>query len=103
MGQFAPNLSDALQYEVPANAATVVCGNATTLLILNPASALAALTVTLPSAPIDGQRITIAAGALITLLTVNGGTIKGGISTLALNGFARYAYSAAADAWFRAG
>jgi len=103
MGQFAPNLSDTLQLEVPASAATVVCNNTTTLLILNPASALAALTVTLPQNPLDGQRITISSGALITILTLNGGTIKGGISTLALNGFARYAYSLTANAWFRTG
>lgn len=104
MGWFSgPVVSDIMQYSVPVAAATVVCGPSTTLLILNPAGTLATLTVTLPQNPVDGQRLTIAAGALITILTINGGTVKGLITTLALNGFARFAYSADAGAWFRTG
>jgi len=103
MGQFAPSNSDTAQYVVPTTGSTVVCANSTTLLLLNPASVLATLTVTLPPNPVDGQRFVMAAGALITLLTINGGTVKGLITTLSLNGYARFAYSVDANAWFRTG
>jgi hypothetical protein len=64
----------------------------------------------LPPAPMDGQRVTIAAGAVITLLSITGSggaLVKGTLATLAANGFIRFAWSASANggagAWFRTG
>lgn len=103
MGQFAPSISDTMQYVVSANGATVQCNNTTTLLLLNRAGTIATLTVVLPLAPVDGQRLTVAAGAAITILNITGATIKGTMATMALNSYARFAYSVDAGFWFRAG
>lgn len=97
------SIADVLQYAQPATGNTVVCTGSTSLLVIDNAGLLLALTVTLPPSPLDGQRIIITSGAGITALTVNGGTIKGLITTLSVNGYARFAYSSAANAWFRTG
>lgn len=102
-GLTSPGSIDVLQYIVPVSAATVVCNQSTTLLLLDPGGLLASLTVTLPSTPLDGQRLVIASSGIITVLTINGGTVKGALTTLALNGYARYAFSLSANAWFRTG
>ena len=44
-------------------------------LIINPAGTLATLTVTMPSAPRDGQVVEICSSKIVTLLTMTGGTI----------------------------
>jgi hypothetical protein len=97
------SIADAIQYAAPAGGATVACAPATTALVLNNATLLATLTVTLPANPVDGQRVLITSGAGVTLMTLNGGTIKGIITGLAINGYARFIYSADANAWFRTG
>ena len=94
---------DAIQYNVPTTGQTVVIGSGMSALVLNNAALLATLTVTLPASPFDGQRVTIATGNGVTALTVNGGTINGTVATLAVNGYARFIYSATAAAWFRIG
>lgn len=101
--QVGPQVSDITQYLVPVSAGSVACNPMTTLLFLNNSSLLATYTVTLPQNPVDGQRCVIAAAGIITLLTVNGGTVKGLITTLAANGWAKYNFSADAGAWFRTG
>jgi hypothetical protein len=97
------SIADVIQYAVPSSGGTVACDVTTSALVLNNAGLLATLSVTLPPTPVDGQRIIITSGAGVTVLTVTGGTIKGLITTLAINGYARYIYSAAAGAWFRTG
>ena len=96
-------MADAIQYTVPTTGTTVAMVPGASALVLNPAGTLAALTVTLPAAPIDGQRVTITSGAIITALTINGGTVNGIITALAANGFARFIFSSTAGAWFRTG
>jgi hypothetical protein len=97
------SITDAIQYAVPIGGGTVICTPTTTALVLNNATLLATLTVTLPPNPIDGQRILISSGAGVTILTLNGGTIKGLITSLSINGYARFIYSSDAGAWFRTG
>lgn len=97
------SIADILQYTTPTNGQTIVVSPTASLVVLDNASLLATLTVTLPSTPMDGQRVILTSGAGITLLTINGGTIKGLITSLAVNGYARFAYSASANAWFRTG
>lgn len=99
----AQSIADVLQYTQPSSGATVVVNPSASLLIIDNGSLLATLTVTLPSNPIDGQRVIITSGSGVTLLTINGGTIKGLITSIAINGYARFAYSASANAWFRTG
>lgn len=99
----AATIADVLQYSTPAAGATVAMDTGTSLLIVNNSALLLSLTVTLPPNPMDGQRVIIASGAGVTLLTVNGGTVKGLVTGLSVNGYARFAYSAAAGAWFRTG
>lgn len=97
------NIVDTPQYAVPTTGQTVVAGIGVSTLLLDPAGTIAALTVTLPSSPVDGQRFTVSSSAVITVLTINGGTIKGGIGTMSLNGFAKYTYSGTSSTWFRTG
>lgn len=95
-------MADAIQYVTPSAGATVAVNAGMGTLVID-TGLLATLTVALPAGPIDGQRVSIASGGGVTLLTVNGGTINGLITTLAANGFARYIYSTAAAKWFRSG
>lgn len=97
------SIADVVQYAIPTSGSTVSINVGNSLLFLNNSSLLATLTVTLPSNPVDGQRVIITSAAGITLLTVNGGTINGLVTGLSANGYARYAYSASASAWFRTG
>lgn len=87
-----------------ASGSTITLTTSTNHLLYDQAATVAALTVTLPSAPLsDGQVITIATRSAITVLTVNGGTIYGAPTTLAAGGFCSFIYSSAAAAWFRKG
>lgn len=99
--------TDVIQYATPTNGSTTVINIGATALVLDNASLLATATVTLPASPVDGQRVVICSGAGVTLLTLNGGTIKGTMASLAVNGYARFIYSASANsgagAWFRTG
>lgn len=99
----ATAIADVVQYIVPTSGQTIVMPNGMSALVLQPAGLLASLTVTLPSAPIDGQRIVITSTAAITILTVNGGTIYGGLSSFTLNGYERFIYSASLGGWSRSG
>jgi hypothetical protein len=93
-----------IQYVAPTAGATVnVNNNGYTRLVLDPATTLATLTVTLPGSPQDGDTVEIATSQIITTLTLNGGTIISAIATLALGGFATYLYNSTAGKWFRIG
>ncbi len=94
-----------IQLEAPLSGDTVFVLADTDMLILNPAGALAALTITLPSGTdIDqGQVVTIASDQVIAAVALNGGTINGAIASLAANGFAQYIYELSTDAWYRIG
>jgi len=95
--------SDAIQFETPVSGGTVQVLPNTMALLLNPAGALAALTIVMPTSPTDGQRCLIASSASITLLSITGATIKGTLASMALNGYARFLYSVAGNCWFRTG
>jgi hypothetical protein len=72
-------------------------------------AAIASYTVTLPAstALIDGQELLVHSGAFgVTSLTLTAGagtSIRGAITTLAADSFARYKYIAAITAWVRIG
>lgn len=100
---FGTGALDVVQVEVPANAATVTASQGTTVLLLNQGSLLALLTVVFPSTPTDGQRFAISSATIITVLSMTGGTIKNPLTSISLNGFARYIYNTATNAWWRVG
>jgi hypothetical protein len=93
-----------VQYSAPTTGSTVtVNSNGHVKLLLNPSGSLLALTVTLPSTPTDGDIVSLASSQAVTTLTMNGGTIIGALTTLAIATFASYIYSGDASKWFRVG
>jgi hypothetical protein len=93
--------ANAIQYVVPTTGQTINA-TGTGSLVLAPAGLLATLTVTFPSSPVDGQGFEVFSSQIITALTLSGGTIKGAITSIAINGWARWKYSSTGAAWFRA-
>ena len=57
----------------PTTGQTVTIGNFTTYTIVAPGGALAALTIALPSAPIDGQEVVVLVTQNVTALTITAG------------------------------
>lgn len=95
--------ADTIHVVTPTTGQTVIPNTGATILFINNAGLIAALSVTMPSNPADGQRFLIAARSGVTILTVTGGTIYGAAGGLSLAGYARFVYSATAGAWFRTG
>jgi hypothetical protein len=92
-------------YNTPTTGFSITIGD-TSELHLTPAGTLAAGTLTMPSAPVDGQTVTISTTQTITALTHNpnsGQTLLGALTTLAANGFATYRYRASTTTWRRVG
>lgn len=90
----------------PTTGATVALSQARNqYLLLNPAGTLLALTVTLPTSPNDGDRVTIGTSQAVTTLTIGAGsnTVLGPISTIAIGGFAKFIFNASTTKWFRIG
>lgn len=97
-------LVPAKQYATPTTGSTVTVNNTGYInLMLNPAGTLATLTVTLPGSPTDGDKVTVASSQIVTGLTMNGGTIIGALTTMAVGAFASYVYVSDATSWFRNG
>ena len=93
-------------YAQPTSGGTVVALAATATLLLDPAGALAALTVDLPSATQDGQTFQVSTTQTITALTASpasgsGQTVSGGALTLTANGGVAWLYRAANTTWYR--
>lgn len=76
-------------------------------LLLTPAGAYAAGTVTLPAQAlcIDGQELLVSCTQAVTALTVagNGSTVNGAPANLAANGFFRLRFDGVFKAWYRVG
>lgn len=86
-----------------ATGSTIVAAATDRALLYDQAATVAALTVTLPASPVDGQDFTISTRSAITALTINGGTAYGAPTTLAAGGFCSFKFSSAGAAWFRVG
>lgn len=91
----AIELSRTIQYATPTTGQTVVSNGSGTLAV-NPAGTLVALTITVPASPYDGQTFTLVSTQAITTLTMNGGTLAAGLTTMGANGGARWVWSATA-------
>jgi hypothetical protein len=93
-------------YTAPVTGFNSTIQNATSQYIMNPTGTLATGTLIMPSAPIDGQELTIACTQAITSLTMSantGQTLKGALTTIAANGFAQWRYIAIPALWIRVG
>lgn len=101
-------------YAEPLTGATIVVPAGQSALVLNPADTIAALTVTLPPNPYDGQIFRIGSSATVTALTLNtsdSSTIKQNPTALTVSTTAPYGYEfvfraltaagAALNAWIR--
>lgn len=99
-----PRLVPQTQYVTPTTGSTItVNANGNVMLFVNPAGTLATLTITLPSTPSDGDKVDLGSSQIVTGLTMNGGTIIGALSTMAVATFASYTYSSGSSSWFRTG
>lgn len=76
---------------------------ASMFLLLTPVAGYAAGTISLPSAPSDGQEVLVTCTQAVTALTVNGGTINGAPAALTANGFFRLRYDGVNKSWYRVG
>src|SRR6185436_8596503 len=87
-----------MQYETPTTGATINVGtNGNVKLLINPSGSLLNLTLSLPSAPSDGDLISFCSSQIVTTFTMTNGTIIGALTTLAVATFASYIYSATAS------
>lgn len=97
---------DAANYNTPNVQAPTTGGTITLtngwgfqLLVVNPAGTLAALTLALPSTPIDGEILQITFTQAITALTVSGGTLLGMPASVAAGFGSTWKYNATAGKW----
>lgn len=93
-----------LQYSAPATGATVTVDPQTTVLVLEPAGAIATLTVTLPDAA-NGKVVRFSTTAQVVSLTLNSatGTVVNAITTLSVDSFASYIFRTTGTKWYRIG
>lgn len=91
-----------IQYATPSTGATV---SMTSNTLVVDTGTIAALTVNLPSSPVNGQVATILTAGIVTVLTIAsaGNTILGGLTAAVANGFCSYIYVTAQTKWFRLG
>lgn len=96
------------QYETPLTGASITVANNIGKLIIDPAGTIATLTVVMPSAPVDGQILSMGTDSTITALTITPGagqTVANSptaltISTTAAFGY-QFIYRAANTNWYR--
>lgn len=94
-----------IQYETPLTGATVNAADSTEMLVVDPAGTIAALTVTMPANPYDGQYFELATTQTVTALTMTaaGKTLKAALTAGTANGFGAWRYSKATTTWYRVG
>jgi hypothetical protein len=91
-------------FNVPLTGFSITIANNTEFLILDPAGNVAAGTITLPSGPLDGQSVTIAATHNCTALTLTPGagqTIANTITSLTAGVGVSFLYRSANSKWYR--
>lgn len=86
---------------VPLTGNTVTLVAATPIQIIDPAGALAALTVAFPASPIDGQLQRFSFTQAITTLTLSGGTFSNAPTTAAAGNTFEFIYDTSTTKWFR--
>lgn len=90
-------------YQTPSSSFSIAIGNSVYTLILDPAGTLSTGTVTLPSAPNNGQIVRIKSTQAITTLTISpntGQAVKGAPTTIAAGGLIDAQFITASTTWF---
>jgi hypothetical protein len=87
-----------VQYAIPMTGNTVT-SDSSTQMILDPAGALATLTIVLPASPVNGQQFNVTSTQTITGITYTGGTVVGNPAGLAPGSPDRFVYSSNATEW----
>jgi hypothetical protein len=89
--------------QAPTNAFSITLGNQIETLVLNPSGNLTSGTVTMPSAPVNGQRLKILSTHTITTLTLTanaGQTLVGSPGTITTGGVIDLIYSTSTSTWY---
>ncbi len=92
------------QYVAPTAGSTVTISNDVRSVIINPAGTLNTLTIAFPSAPADGQIISISSTQAVTTLTVSGATFGNASSlgsSLSAGDSFRLIYNDSVGKWFK--
>jgi len=90
-------------YQTPATGFSITLSNDVWHFILNPAGTLATGTITMPSAPVNGQIVNVRSSQIVTALTVSpnsGQSILGAPSAFAVGGIFECIYRATGTTWF---
>ena len=83
--------------------ASVITTTSDMALVIDTAGTVAAGTLVFPSAPIDGQILSVSTRSAVTAVTLDGGgiPISGSISILAAGGTVSWIYDLVSNRWFR--
>lgn len=98
------NARNTLERVVPTTGFTNTIANTTSYYIIEPAGTLATGTLTMPASPVNEQVVTVASTQIITALTHSpntGQTLKGALTTIAVDGNASWIYRTANTTWYR--
>jgi len=98
------NARNTLERVVPTTGFTNTIANTTSYYVIEPAGTLATGTLTMPASPVNEQVVTIASTQTITALTHSpntGQTLKGALTTIAVDGNASWIYRTANTTWYR--
>ena len=95
-------------FYAPATGATIALPDDVEFVVIDPGATIAALTLQLPVAPYDGQRVEVYFDNVVTALTREDGvgvthTIKAALTAATAAGFATWRFSAADSTWYRVG
>ena len=91
------------QLEVPVDGATVQISDAVEYLLLDPAAALATLTVVLPAKPLDRAVVRVSSTDAVAAVTVTStsATVKNPLVAIAAGGSFGYYWRQANSTWYR--
>ena len=97
-----------LSYATLANATGITLANVVSSVIVDPIGNIAVGTITMPTGPINGHRVTIGFANTVTSLTHtvdsgSGQTIKGALTTGSPSTFGTWAYHTPTNTWYRIG
>lgn len=98
------NARNTLERVVPLTGFTNTIANTTSYYVIEPAGTLATGTLTMPASPVNEQVVTVASTQTITALTHSpntGQTLKGALTTIAVDGNASWIYRTANTTWYR--
>lgn len=91
----------AAQIVTPLTGTTVVVSSDSAVLIVKPAGTIAALTITMPTNPVDGQLVVLTFTDAVTSLTINGGTVLNALTTATADTSRQWIFNTASATWYK--